>query len=77
MVGDLTCGTPDPWDFAPDGVVDGSDLYCITAGYGAYPGISVGPQYPIWHPNSDITGDEAIDGDDLYHITSHYGEADP
>jgi hypothetical protein len=74
MVGDLTGGTANPWDFIPDGVVDGSDLIVCARCYGSWPQATP----PLkWHPNCDITNDNVIDGSDLIIVARHYGESDP
>jgi len=74
MIGDITGRTANPYDFVPDGVIDGADLFPVTRGFGSYPGA---PPEMMWHPNADVNGDRVIDGDDIFPIKRHYGEADP
>lgn len=74
MPGDITGATGDPWDFIPDSKVDGKDLFPVSRGFGAYPGIPTGP---IWHPNSDIDNDGKIDGRDIFVIKRRFGETGP
>ena len=74
MVGDLTGGSENPWDFVPDGVVDGSDLSIVAKCYGSWPEA----QPPmIWNANCDVNNDGVVDGSDLAIIAKHFGEADP
>jgi hypothetical protein len=74
MVGDLTGGSENPWDFVPDGVVDGSDLSIVAKCYGSWPGA----QPPmIWNVNCDVNNDGVVDGSDLAIIAKHFGESDP
>jgi hypothetical protein len=77
MVGDLTGGTANPWDFVPDGVVDGSDLIVCARCYGSWQPPPPLPPTMRWHPNCDITNDNVIDGSDLIIIARHYGQSDP
>jgi parallel beta-helix repeat protein len=71
MIGDLTGGTTNPWDFVPDGKVDGEDMMVVAYCFGSYPG------HPRWKPNSDINNDKTIDGADMIIVTRHYGETNP
>ena len=74
MVGDLTGGSENPWDFVPDGVVDGSDLSIVAKCYGSWPDA----QPPMtWNANCDVNDDGVVDGSDLSIIAKHFGEADP
>jgi parallel beta-helix repeat protein len=73
MVGDLTGGTPNPWDFVPDGKCDGKDITIVALCYGSAPGCS--PPY-LWNPNSDVNNDGKIDGKDIATVALHFGEAD-
>jgi parallel beta-helix repeat protein len=77
MIGDLTGGTADPWDFIPDGVVDGSDLIVCARCFGSWQPPPPLPPTMRWHPNCDITNDNVIDGSDLIIVARHYGESDP
>jgi hypothetical protein len=74
MVGDLTGGTPNPWDFVPDGKVDGKDIAIVALCFGSAPGCP--PPY-IWNPNSDVNNDVKIDGKDIATVALHFGQADP
>jgi parallel beta-helix repeat protein len=74
MVGDLTGGSANPWDFVPDGVVDGSDLSIVAKCYGSWPGA----QPPmVWNVNCDVNDDGVVDGSDLAMIARHFGEGSP
>jgi len=74
MVGDLTGGSENPWDFVPDGVVDGSDLSIVAKCYGSWPDA---PPPMTWNANCDVNDDGVVDGSDLAIIAKHFGEADP
>ena len=74
MVGDLTGGTPNPWDFVPDGKVDGKDIAIVALCFGSAPGCL--PPY-IWNPNCDVDNDAKIDGKDIATVALHFGHADP
>jgi ABC-type transport system substrate-binding protein len=74
MVGDLTGGTPNPWDFVPDGKCDGKDIAVVARCYGSKPG-SVPPE--IWNANCDVNNDGKCDGKDIAIVARHYGEKDP
>ena len=74
MVGDLTGGTSNPWDFVPDGKVDGKDIAIVAMCYGSAPGCP--PPY-VWNPNSDVNNDGKIDGKDIALVALHYGQAGP
>ena len=74
IVGDLTGGTPNPWDFVPDGKVDGKDITIVALCYGSAPGCQ--PPW-IWNPNSDVNNDAKIDGKDIAIAALHYGQAGP
>jgi len=37
MLGDLTGGTPNPWDFVPDGKVSGVDVSVVSRCFGSWP----------------------------------------
>jgi hypothetical protein len=74
MVGDLTGGSANAWDFVPDGVVDGSDLSIVAKCYGSWPGA----QPPmVWNVNCDVNDDGVVDGSDLSIIARHFGEGSP
>jgi hypothetical protein len=74
MVGDLTGGTSNPWDFVPDGKVDGKDITVVALCFGSAPGCP--PPY-VWNPNCDVNNDGKIDGKDIATVALHYGQADP
>ena len=74
MVGDLTGGTPNPWDFVPDRKVDGKDIAIVALCFGSAPGCL--PPY-IWNPNCDVNGDGKVDGKDIAIVALHFGQADP
>jgi parallel beta-helix repeat protein len=74
IAGDLTGGTSNPWDFMPDGKVDGKDITIVALCFGSAPGCS--PPY-IWNPNSDVNNDAKIDGKDIAIVALHFGQADP
>jgi len=72
MAGDLTGGTPNPWNFVPDGKVDGKDIAIVALCFGSAPGC----QSPwIWNPNSDVNNDAKVDGKDIALVALHFGEA--
>ena len=73
MVGDLTGGTPNPWDFVPDGKVGGADVSVVARCFGSSP--QTGP--PLrWEPNCDINNNGHVDGSDVATVARHFGEAD-
>ena len=72
MPGDLTGGTSNPWDFVPDGKVDGKDIAIVALCYGSAPGCQ--PPW-IWNPNSDVNNDGKVDGKDIALVAIHFGEA--
>jgi parallel beta-helix repeat protein len=74
MVGDLTGNTSNPWDFVPDGKVDGKDIAIVALCFGSAPGCS--PPY-VWNPNCDVNNDGRVDGKDIALIAIQYGQADP
>jgi hypothetical protein len=74
MIGDITGGTPNPWDFVPDGKCDGKDIGVVARCYGSIPG-SVPPE--IWNANCDVNNDGKVDGKDVAIVARHYGEKDP
>jgi len=74
MVGDLTGGTSNPWDFVPDGKVDGKDIAIVALCYGSAPGYP--PPY-VWNANCDVNGDSKVDGKDIAIVALHYGQAGP
>jgi len=51
MVGDLTGGTPNVWDFVSDGKADGKDISVAAKCFGSAPHPSR-PQ--VWNPNCDV-----------------------
>jgi len=71
IVGDLTGGSANPWDFVPDGVVDGSDLSIVAKCFGSWP---AAPPPMIWNVNCDVNNDGVVDGSDLAIIAIHFGE---
>jgi parallel beta-helix repeat protein len=71
MVGDLTGGTGNPWDFVPDGKCDGKDIGVVAKCYGSKPG-SLPPE--IWNANCDVNNDGKCDGKDIATVAKHYGE---
>jgi len=74
MIGDLTGGTPSPWDFVPDGKVGGVDVSVVSRCFGSSP--ETVP--PIrWEPNCDINNNGRVDGNDIAFTARHFGEADP
>lgn len=73
-IGDLTGGTSNPWDFVPDGKVDGKDIAIVALCYGSAPGCP--PPY-VWNPNSDVNNDAKIDGKDIALVAAHFGQAGP
>jgi len=74
ILGDLTGATPDPWDFVPDGKVDGKDIAIVAMCYGSAPGCS--PPY-VWNANCDVNGDGKIDGKDIALVAMHFGQGSP
>lgn len=71
MVGDLTGGTENPWDFVPDGKVDIMDIAVVALTFGIY---SPDPGY---EPNCDLNSDGKIDILDVATVAVHFGETDP
>jgi parallel beta-helix repeat protein len=74
MVGDLTGGTSNPWDFVPDGKCDGKDVSVAAKCFGSYPGCS--PPL-IWNANCDVNNDGKVDGKDIAIVARHFGEYTP
>jgi parallel beta-helix repeat protein len=74
MVGDLTGGSANPWDFVPDGKCDGKDIGVVARCYGSKLG-SLPPE--IWNANCDVNNDGKVDGKDIAIVARHYGQADP
>jgi parallel beta-helix repeat protein len=74
IVGDLTGGTSNPWDFVPDGKVDGKDIAIVALCFGSAPGCQ--PPW-IWNPNSDVNNDAKVDGKDIATVALHFGQASP
>jgi len=74
IFGDLTGGTSNPWDFVPDGKVDGKDITIVALCYGSAPGCP--PPY-VWNANCDVNDDGKVDGKDITLIALHYGEGGP
>jgi len=74
MVGDLTGGTPNVWDFVPDGKVGGVDVSVVTRCFGSWPE-AVPPMR--WEPNCDINNNGKVDGTDVAIVSRHFGEAEP
>jgi len=74
MVGDLTGGTPNPWDFVPDGKVAGIDVSVVSRCFGSSPET----QLPlIWSANCDVNNNGKVDGTDVAIVSRHFGEAEP
>jgi len=75
VVGDITGGTPNPYDFIPDGKVDIRDVALVAKHFGQ--------NVPPAPRNCDITGptvgmpDGKIDIRDIATIAIHFGEIDP
>lgn len=75
LVGDITGGTANAYDFVPDGKVDIKDLALIAKYYGQ--------NVPPASPNCDLTGpttgvqDGKIDIRDLAAAAKDYGKIDP
>jgi parallel beta-helix repeat protein len=65
--GDITGGTPNLWDFVPDGVVDGKDISTVARSFGTVPGDL------WWNANCDINNDGSVDGRDLSTVARHMG----
>jgi hypothetical protein len=74
IAGDLTGGTLHPFDFVPDGKVDGKDLVVVALCFGSAPGSN--PPY-TWNANCDVNNDGKVDGKDLTLVALHFGQADP
>jgi len=74
MVGDLTGSSTNPWDFVPDGKVDGKDITIVALCYGSAPGRP--PPY-TWNANCDVNGDGKLDGKDIAIVAIHYGQVGP
>jgi hypothetical protein len=74
MVGDLTGGTPNVWDFVPDGKVAGVDISVVSRCFGSWPDA----QPPMrWEPNCDINNNGQVDGSDVATVARHFGESSP
>ncbi|MGD0029380.1 MAG: dockerin type I domain-containing protein, partial [Candidatus Bathyarchaeia archaeon] len=71
MVGDLTGGSANVWDFVPDGKCDGKDISVVAKCFGSYPGCS--PPL-IWNANCDVNNDGKVDGKDIATVARHLGE---
>jgi parallel beta-helix repeat protein len=74
MVGDLTGGSANLWDFVPDGKCDGKDVSIVAKCFGSYPGCS--PPL-IWNRNCDVNNDGKVDGKDIAIVARHFGEYTP
>jgi hypothetical protein len=74
MVGDLTGGSANLWDFVPDGKCDGKDISVAARCFGGYPGCS--PPL-IWNANCDVNNDGKVDGKDIATVARHFGEYTP
>jgi parallel beta-helix repeat protein len=74
MVGDLTGGSANVWDFVPDGKCDGKDVSVAAKCFGSYPGCSA-PL--IWNANCDVNNDGKVDGKDIAIVAKHFGEHYP
>jgi hypothetical protein len=74
IFGDLTGGTSNPWDFVPDGKVDGKDITIVALCFGSAPGCP--PPY-VWNANCDVNDDGKVDGKDITLIALHYGQGGP
>lgn len=73
IVGDLTGGSSNIWDFIPDGTVDGSDLIILARCYGSWPET---PPPHKWNANCDINNDGVVDGSDLITVARYFGKND-
>jgi hypothetical protein len=74
IFGDLTGGTPNPWDFVPDGKVDGKDITIVALCFGSAPGCP--PPY-TWNANCDVNDDAKVDGKDITLVALHFGQGGP
>ncbi|MCJ7424386.1 S8 family serine peptidase [Candidatus Bathyarchaeota archaeon] len=74
MIGDLTGGTPNSWDFVPDGKVDTKDVSIVARCFGSYPDCLL-PL--IWLPNCDIDNNQKIDVADVATVARHFGNVTP
>jgi parallel beta-helix repeat protein len=74
IVGDLTGGTSNVWDFVPDGKCDGKDVSVAAKCFGSYPGCL--PPL-IWNANCDVNNDGKVDGKDIAIVARHFGEHYP
>jgi hypothetical protein len=74
IVGDLTGGTPNSWDFVPDGKVAGVDVSVVSRCFGAWPEATPPMR---WEPNCDLNNNGHVDGTDVATVARHFGEADP
>ena len=72
--GDLTGGTPNPWNFVPDGKCDGKDIAIVALCFGSAPGCP--PPY-IWNANCDVNNDAKVDGKDIALVALHFGQTGP
>jgi hypothetical protein len=74
LVGDLTGGSANPWDFIPDGKVDGKDIAIVALCYGSAPGC---PPPHVWNSKCDVNNDGKVDGKDITIVALHFGQAGP
>lgn len=74
MIGDLTGGTGNVWDFVPDGKCDGKDISLISKCFGSYYGCLPPLTYNL---NCDLFNRHKIDGKDIATVARHFGEFDP
>jgi hypothetical protein len=74
MMGDLTGGSSNVWDFVPDGYVDGSDLIVVARCFGSWP---TAPPPMRWNANCDVNNDGFVDGSDLIIVARHFGQTSP
>ena len=74
IVGDLTGGTPNSWDFVPDGKVSGVDVSVVARCFGSWPEATPPMR---WEPNCDLNNNGHVDGTDVATVARHFGEADP
>ncbi len=74
IVGDLTGGTGNIWNFVPDGKCDGKDISVCAKCFGSYIGCS--PPL-IYNVNCDLFNRSKIDGKDIAFVAKHFGEHYP
>jgi hypothetical protein len=74
MLGDLTGGTSNAFDFVPDGKVDGRDISVVAKCFGGYPGCSAPRTYNV---NCDIFNRGKIDGRDIAIVARQFGQHSP